>query len=105
MISMNGGEGESAAHFYLAIMYLQLNRKLDAREHFELAIATKKEIFHKEYLEAEMLMRLYPKVRGKLLEARIHLEKALLLEPQFYYARERLDDIDEVLHSADNRNN
>ena len=105
VISMNGGEGESAAHFYLAIMYLRLNRKLDAREHFELAIATKKEIFHKEYLEAEMLMRLYPKVRGKLLEARIHLEKALLLEPQFYYARQRLDEIDEILHSADKRNN
>jgi hypothetical protein len=104
-ISMDGGEGESAAYFYLAIMYLQLNQKLDAREHFELAIATKKEIFHKEYLEAEMLMRLYPKVPEKLLEARNHLEKALLLEPQFYYARQRLDEIDEILHSTDKRNN
>jgi tetratricopeptide (TPR) repeat protein len=103
--AMNGGEGESPAHFYLAISYLEQNRRLDATEQFELAIATKKEIFKKEYLEAEMLMRLYPKVPEKLLEARNHLEKALLLEPQFYYARQRLDEIDEILHSADKRNN
>ena len=77
------GNGESCSPLFPgSSVTLNRNRRLDAREQFELAIATKKEIFQKEYLEAEMLMRLYPKVREKLLEARIHLEKALVLEPQ-----------------------
>ncbi len=102
--AMKGSEGRSPAHFYMAIMYLEQNRRNDAAEQFELAIATKKEVFKKEYLEAEMLMRLYPKSRGKLLEARNHLEKALLLEPQFHYARQRLDEIDEILNSGIRQN-
>jgi tetratricopeptide (TPR) repeat protein len=97
--------GASAAHFFLAISYLEQNRRRDAREQFELAVATKKEIFKKEYLQAEMLMRLYPEVPEKLLEARSHLEKSLLLEPQYYAARQRMDEIDEILSSKNKRKN
>jgi hypothetical protein len=104
-IAMNGGEGESSAHFLLAISYLDRNRWHDARDQFELAIATKEEVFKKEYLQAGMLMHLYPNAPDKLIEARIHLEKALALEPQFIQARQKLAEVDAMLNTTDKRNN
>ena len=85
-------EGEEGSpHYGLAVLYVLTNRRNEAAEQFELAITFEKQAFMKEYLAAEMLMRLYPSDRTRWLEAKTHLEKALQLQPQFVLARKKLE--------------
>ena len=56
-------------------------------------------------ITAEMLMRLYPSERARLLEARAHLEEALQMQPQYHHGRKRLAELDVMLNSADVRRN
>jgi Tfp pilus assembly protein PilF len=89
----------------LASMYLGLNRKSDAKEQFEQAIVEEKQAYMKEFLAAEMLMRLYPSVRVKLLEAKTHLEKTIQLQPEYYHAHQKLAELNEILNASDRRRN
>jgi len=91
---------ESSPHYGLAVLYLRMNRRGDAAGQFEQAIATEKQAFMKEYLAAEMMLRLYPSDLARWLEAKTHLEKAIQLQPQFYLARKKLEYINERLNSA-----
>jgi len=72
------------AHFQMAEMYVLAGRKEEARQHFEASIAGQKSEFLKEFQRAVMLLRLYPGSRSRLLEAKAHLEQAILLQPQFF---------------------
>jgi len=92
--------GAAAARYGLAVMYLRQNRREEAIEQFELAAAVEQQPFMREYLLAEMLMRLYPSDPERLLEARGHMEKCIELQPQFYHGRQRLAELDAMLNSA-----
>jgi hypothetical protein len=52
-----------------------------------------------------MLMRLYPSEREQLLEARKHLEAAIILQPQFQLAHFRLAEVDRKLGNMTQRQN
>ncbi len=92
---------ESATiHFNLAILYLRMNRESDAKNQFELAVAAERLPHMKEFTSAQMLLELYPHDRARLLQAKSHLEMAMELQPQFYQARQLLDQLNEFL-SAD----
>jgi hypothetical protein len=93
----NSSVGKASAHFSLAILYLSQNKYNEAREQFEEAIVAEKKEVMKEFLAAEMLMRLYPNQHAKLQEAKIHLEKAIALQPQFVHAKTRLDQLNKML--------
>ncbi len=67
---------------------------------FEQSVANEKLPFMQEYLSAEMLMRLYPKDRTRLLEAQTHLEKCIELQPQYYHGRQRLEELNAMILSA-----
>lgn len=97
--SLTSKTGRSSSHYALGVMYLQMNRRDEARKHFELASETEPQAFLKEYLAAEGLMRLYPSNRSRLLEARAHLTKSIELHPQYFHARQRLEDLDQILAS------
>jgi tetratricopeptide (TPR) repeat protein len=99
--AINDGPTKASAHYGLGVMYVSLNRKVEAAAQFEQAIATERNTFMREYLSAEMLTRLYPTDRIRLLEAKSHLETALQLQPQFYYARKKLDKLNRLLDPAD----
>jgi len=77
-----------------------MDRRSDAIEQFEQAVATEKLPFMQEYLSAEMLMRLYPEDRTRLLEAKTHLEKCIELQPQYHHARRRLEELITMINSA-----
>lgn len=97
------GERSSAnspAHFGLAALYVRQGRMQEAEVQFDLAIAEQKELFMKEYLEAEKLMVLFPYDRKKQLEARAHLEKSLELQPQFFRSRQNLARLERMLNST-----
>jgi len=99
--SMRHSLGRSSSHYALAVMYLGMDRRDDAIEHFSLAAETERKLFLKEYLKAEGLMRLHPSDRTRLLEARSYLTKSIELHPQYYHARKRLEDLDQMLASLD----
>jgi len=105
ILAMNNEKGKASAHFGLANMYLGLNRRSDAKEQFEKAVVAEKEAFMKEFLAAEMLTRLYPSVRVKLLEAKTHLETTILVQPQFLPAHQKLAELNGILNAADRRRN
>ena len=90
-------QGASRVHFTLASMYLRLGRKDDAIRHFELGIAAESKPFLKEYLTGFMISELYPLNRSRLLEAREHCVKALQLQPQFFLARQLIEQLDKIL--------
>jgi hypothetical protein len=103
--AMNYENGKASAHFSMASMYLGLNRKKDAKAQFEEAVVAEKQDFMKAFLEAEMLVQMYPSQRMKLLEAKALLEKTILLQPQFYHAQVRLDDLEQTLNAGNRRRN
>jgi len=88
------------AHFQMAEMYVLAGRRDEARQHFEASIAGQKSDFLKEFQRAVMLLRLYPGSRPRLLEAKAHLEQAILLQPQFFDARKLLAQINQSLGTA-----
>jgi len=96
----NNKEGAAAAHYGLAVMYLRQDRRDEAVEQFDLAVATEKQVFMQEYLSAEKLMRLYPSDPDRLLEARNHMEKCIELQPQYYHGRQRLEELNAMINSA-----
>ncbi len=98
-LSMAAMEGGSSAYFDLAMVYLQVGRREKAREQFSQAVATERQEFLKEYLEAEALTNLYPSDYERLLEARSHLERSIELQPQFSKARKKLEDLDQAINN------
>lgn len=98
-LSMAAIEGQSSWHFDLAMVYLQVGRREEAREQFSQAVATERQEFMKEYLEAEALTNLYPSDYERLLEARSRLERSIELQPQFDQARKKLEDLDQAINN------
>jgi tetratricopeptide (TPR) repeat protein len=96
----NKKQGAATAHYSLAVLYLRQDRRNEAAEQFDLAVAAEKQPFMKEYLSAEKLMRLNPLDPDRLLEAKAHMEKCIELQPQFYHGRQRLEDINARLKTA-----
>jgi tetratricopeptide (TPR) repeat protein len=103
--AMKKPKGRSSSHYALGVMYLEMDRRDDARKHFELASETERQEFLKKYLAAEGLMRLYPPDRARLVEARSHMEKSIQLQPQYYHARQRLEDLNQILGSLGSQDN
>lgn len=101
--SMERKQGESSAHYALAVMYLGMSRREDAIVEFDLAVETESKPFLKEYLAAEALMRLYPANYDKLAEARAHMEKSIELHPQYFQSRQRLGDLDAMMNALGRR--
>ncbi len=85
------------AHFNLALMYLHLNRRAEARQHFELAITAEPQEFMRAYFTAVMLQALHPANTERLLQARQQLEQALRLQPQHVDSRRELDALNQTL--------
>lgn len=96
-LAMNSKRGKASAHFALATMYLGMNRRNDAEVEFQSAIAAEQQGFMKAYLEAEMLMQLYPDDRLRLLEAKGRLEDCIALQPQFPPSHQKLAELNERL--------
>jgi len=98
-LSIERPRGRSSAHYALAVMYLGMGRRDDASEQFDLAVDTEAKAFLKEYLAAEKLMRLYPANQDRLNEARQHMEKSIELQPQYFHARKRLEDLNMMINN------
>jgi tetratricopeptide (TPR) repeat protein len=87
----------SKAHANLARMYLDQGRRREAKKQFELAIEAEKLPANRAWRKGHMLVRLYPRNRKKLLEARAHFEEALELQPTLAPARLWLERVDRYL--------
>jgi tetratricopeptide (TPR) repeat protein len=105
LFALNSPVGKASAHYSLAIHYLSQNRNDEAREQFEEAIAAEKQDYMKEYLAAQMLMRLYPNQRAKLLEAKSHLQNAIALQPQVLFTKAKLDQLNTKLGGVTEKQN
>jgi tetratricopeptide (TPR) repeat protein len=90
-------EVRAMAHANLARYYLDRGRWQDARKHFEAAIAAETLPANKAYRRGHMLVRLYPRDRQKLLEAKAQFELALELQPAFGPARQWLSQVNRIL--------
>jgi tetratricopeptide (TPR) repeat protein len=93
-------DSRSYAHMNLAILYLHMGRKAEARAHFETAIAEERTLFLREYFSGLMLIQLHPENRQLLLEAKAHLERALELQPQHVESRRELESLNSRLGST-----
>jgi len=91
--------GEGKVRYQLALMYLRLGRRSDAKLQFEQAIEVEDAPFLKEFRAAMMLIKLYPSSRPRLLQARTHLQNAIRLQPQSFQARQMLEQLDDTLGS------
>jgi tetratricopeptide (TPR) repeat protein len=88
---------KAMAHANLARFYLDRGRWQDAREQFEAAIAAETLPANQAYRRGHMLVRLYPRDRQKLLEAKAQFELALELQPAFGPARQWLSRVNRSL--------
>jgi len=88
---------KAMAHANLARFYLDRGRRQDARKQFEAAIAAETLPANKAYRRGHMLVRLYPRDRQKLLEAKAQFELALELQPAFGPARQWLSRVNRSL--------
>jgi tetratricopeptide (TPR) repeat protein len=98
--AISSGEDKGSPHYGLAVLYLRMNRRDGAAGQFEQAIATEQQDFMKEYLSAEMLLRLHPSDPARWVEAKTHLEKAVAMQPQFMRALQKLEYVNARLNSA-----
>jgi len=97
LFAMRRPKGKASAHVTLAALYLRTNRFDQAKAQFEQGIRDEKQLFLKELMTAEMLMRLYPTQQQKLLQAKTHLEKSLQLQPRFHLAQTKLNELNTML--------
>lgn len=88
------------AHANLGRFYLRQNRWRDAKLHFEKAIEAEPLPVNRAFRTGHMLVRLYPRDRRKLLEAKAYFEEALELQPDFAPARHWLDRVERALASG-----
>jgi len=94
---VEAGRAKSFMYFTLAGIYLRHGRRSEAQRQFERGIATEQVPSHRELLTGIMLARLHPHDREKLLEAREHYLEAIELQPQFFQARQALNELDKTL--------
>jgi len=92
------GKAKSFMHFTLASVYLRHGRRSEAEQQFQRGIAVEQTPSHREFLTGVMLTRLHPRERARLLEARSHYLKAIELQPQFFQARQMLNELDRTLN-------
>jgi tetratricopeptide (TPR) repeat protein len=85
------------AHANLARFYLEQNRWTDAKKQFELAVEAEKLPANRAFRQGHMLVRLYPRDRAKLLEAKALFEESLEIQPSFAPARQWLARVDQAL--------
>ena len=97
LLALKKKEGATMLHFTLAAIYLHLGRRSDAQTQYEQGIEVQKQPFLKEFLTGFMLSELYPSDRTRLLEAKTHYERSLHLQPQFFEARQQLDQLNRQL--------
>ncbi len=90
-------DSRTRAHSNLARLYLTQGRQDAARAQFEMAIESEVNPAIRAYRQGLMLVQLYPKDRGKLLEARAHYEEALRLQPRLALALDALERVDRKL--------
>ena len=91
------GENEATARFNFAAMLLREGRRSAAVEQFELSVKSENNPFMKSFRSADVLIQLHPRDRARLLEAREFLLEALELQPQFYPARRKLQELNQTL--------
>jgi tetratricopeptide (TPR) repeat protein len=89
------------AHMNLAMLYLHRDRRGEAATRFELALASQKKLFLREYFSAVMLLQLYPDDRAQWLAARGHLERAIRLQPDHAATRTELDELNQKLRATE----
>jgi tetratricopeptide (TPR) repeat protein len=87
-------DSRTRAHSNLARLYLTQGRQDAARAQFEMAIESEVNPAIRAYRRGLMLVRLNPKERGKLLEARAHFEEALRLQPRRALALDARGQVD-----------
>ena len=100
MSAQNSRTGKASAHYSLGLLYARQNRTEEAQTQFELAVKAEKQPYMKELITAEMLMKLYPTQRTRLLEARNHLETAIRLNPHFSLTQTKLDELNIMLNDS-----
>jgi tetratricopeptide (TPR) repeat protein len=88
---------KAIAHANLGRFYLSQYRWLDAKQHFELAVAAESLPANRAYRKGHMLVRLYPSDREKLLEAKTYFEQALEFQPTFAPAIHWLERVNRAL--------
>ena len=92
-------ESKTQAHANLALFYLRLDRRDEAREHYELAVETERDPALRAYRKGELLVMLHRNDRAKLIEAKTYFEEALRLQPHLALARLRLERLNQTLDS------
>ena len=90
-------ESKTQAHANLALFYLRLDRRDEAREHYELAVETERDPALRAYRKGELLVMLHRNDRAKLIEAKTYFEEALRLQPHLALARLRLERLNKTL--------
>ncbi len=85
------------SHANLAVFYLRHDRGDEARKHYELAVEAEIDPALRAYRKGELLVIFHRNDRVKLIEARIHFEEALRLQPHLALARLRLERLNKTL--------
>lgn len=97
LVSLERYRGNSWTHFELARLYVRMGRPEDAQPFFREALERENVPFIREIMSAIVLIELYPGDRGRLLEARKHLETALRLQPRSAQARQAMSYVEQKL--------
>ena len=85
------------AHANLARFYLEQGRWTDAKKHFELAVKAESLPANRAFRQGHMLVRLYPRDRARLLEAKTLFEESLAIQPSFAPSRQWLARVNQAL--------
>jgi tetratricopeptide (TPR) repeat protein len=101
--SRQGDYDAAKAHFSLGVLYADLGDRKRSAHHFEQAVACEPQPFMKDFRRALMLLRLHPRDRGKLQEARDLLARSVQAQPQFFVARRELAELDARLTGQNDR--
>ena len=97
LIGTQHREGRTMAHENYALHYLRQRRWQDAKTQFEKAVESEGNPGLKAYYTGHMLVRLYPRDREKLQEARDQFEEALRLHPRKPQAQDWLNRLNNIL--------
>ena len=96
-ISLDRDPRQPWTHFEYARLLVQLDRRDEARSHFDKALINEKLPFLREIMSAIMILDMYPYDRARLQKASEHVDNALQLQPRSREAKELRQQLDQRL--------
>jgi tetratricopeptide (TPR) repeat protein len=96
-ISLEKAPRDAWTHFEYARLLVRMERRDEARAHFDKALVNEDLPYLREIMSAFMLLDLYPYDRTRLLKASEHVDNALELQPRSREAKQLRDLLDKRL--------